>query len=576
MKGRGFSRDDQLERYLQLRGLVAEAGCVEDSYVDFMLSGVGLSPLRGRRLAEKAMAITNHVISDRVMRARLNGEGDTFPDVDERDAVLLGFEHYTARPVWLPYTSLNRHMLIAGCTGSGKTATIWGCLMQLIADGVRAFFHDAKDESKRLINQYQDRAVVLRAEQFRDNLLEPVGDPIAYFSSFGNELGRCCSLRPETWSQLIEVLVRLHHGVKPEEAYPSMKDLEGVLHHLADKQGQRTLKTAARSLGIMNATLGRRAYVRRGIDTQTEYPMVGFQCLGLNPRFQQFLSAIYLLRSQQRSMVSGHQGESLASVYVMDEGALLFSRAFGSVSGYISPQVRMVTQVRSSGTGLIIGVQELSSLDDAVLGNVGVIFCLRTPNPSTARIACDLLGLPRDSMEELQNLPPGTGYLRCAPYTSPIKVCVPHYDAGEYISDKEVAEHMAPHLEAMDARCLFAPVQSFEAQAISYSDLLCPEPEPEPMPKKDALTQDAHVLAEFFEFLLEIEAHPEFGIREHYRSIEWSDGKGNRVRKALLFNRLVCVEKRVSPRGGRPVQILKVTEQGRRFIDGYRQRETRE
>ncbi|MGZ5518831.1 MAG: hypothetical protein ACXWJX_14140, partial [Limisphaerales bacterium] len=138
------------------------------------------------------------------------------------------------------------------------------------------------------------------------NMLEPIGPSEIYFSAWASEFARAFNLRPETWTELVEILKRIERGLKPGDPYPSLKDFERVLRRLAEQDNRAKLQTAAYSLASLNAILGRTAYIRKAPDVEARYPIVIYECQGLPPRIDGFLAAIRLLRLQLKSTLEGN------------------------------------------------------------------------------------------------------------------------------------------------------------------------------------------------------------------------------------------------------------------------------
>ena len=579
-------RGQHLERFAEVLSEVHLAGVADDPYFQFMLDAAA-SPLRQRALGQRAMGILGSMVRGRALENSLRGpQPRPWPQLDPSNSIRLGPCVQTGLPVLIPLLHLTKHLLGSGKTGSGKTTAFWGYLRQLVKLGIEVLFMDHKNEGRRTLS-FCRRALVLPMDRERQNTLEPVGDSKRYYTALCGELGRAYSLRPETWTKLVTILLRLERGKAPGEPYLSLKDFELVLGRIAATEGRQSLQTAALAVGSVNATLGQAARVRRGPDVAGRWPVTVYECQGLPHRVLQFLSAVRLLRLQLRDMIVGH-AEGLRRVYFSDEGSLEFGKELSSpgASGYISPQRRLVTQVRSGGTAVVTGVQTLANTDEVLKANVGSYLCLGTQTAAETREASQLLGMPAERMDELQRLPLGMGYLRCDFHPEPVLVSIPNFDAGRYLSDAEVAERMAPAWRWLDEHTVFSDARDDVGTPLSYREILR-EDEPtgaaEPRrsgaapPMETALPQgDPGMLAEWQALLVDILEHPESGVGERYRRRGWSAGRGNRVKCAVTENGLVEAERQVSPRGGRPREILKATPRGRAFLEAYRERQTRE
>lgn len=73
-------------------------------------------------------------------------------------------------------------------------------------------------------------------------------------------------------------------------------------------------------------------------------------------------------------------------------------------------------------------------------------------------------------------------------------------------------------------------------------------------------------IGEYFELLRSCEQHSEYGVSTHYKSLGWSAGRGTRVRNKLVKLNWIEINRVVSPKGGRPREILSLTEEGKRSL----------
>jgi len=163
---------------------------------------------------------------------------------------------------------------------------------------------DHKGEGRRFLNLFPSGVIVCRPDQEFCNMLDPIGSSKIYYSAWSSEFAKGFSLRPETWTELTDQLLRIERGLRPGDSYPSLKDFEKVLWHLAEK-GRSKFETAARALSALNAVLGDTAYIRKAPVVEDRYKVIVYEAQGLPPRIDGFLSAIRLLRIQLRSTVEG-------------------------------------------------------------------------------------------------------------------------------------------------------------------------------------------------------------------------------------------------------------------------------
>ena len=92
------------------------------------------------RRERTAISPTTEIIDE--IRAGYGFEG---PALEFGAAVLDGTAHPDA-PVRIPMAAMNRHGLVAGATGTGKTKTLQLMAEQLVEQGVPVFLADIKGD----------------------------------------------------------------------------------------------------------------------------------------------------------------------------------------------------------------------------------------------------------------------------------------------------------------------------------------------------------------------------------------------------------------------------------------------
>lgn len=525
----------------------------------------GLSPLGNGEHGAKAQAILENLLTGPSILAGLALPAEPpEPDIDPRTLIFIGRRRALRRMTGISKKLLTMHLLIQGPTGSGKTNLIWFIIRQLIEAGVRVVFHDHKNEGRKLLRRYSG-VVVLRVSDFRENLLKPVGDPKQYFSTFWSEFARAYRIRRETAVKLVGISMRVFTGLKPDEPHPSLYDFACMLHRMSKSEGDSTLATAAVALESLNATLGEAATVREGPCADDVFNVVVMQCHGQPSEFLEFFMGIRLFRGHVKAIAHGHTGE-LTSAVVSDEGGIEFAKEFSaeSGSGYITPQKRLITQCRSTGTGLVIATQSVSAIDPVVISNIGSFVCLKAQSEADVRISGRLLGFPDERFDEVRNIPRWSGLLKTPSHSGAVLVDIPEVDMGDYMSDQDLETLNRKALDQLNSHTIFAPVHQDAGAPISYRDILGETMAPAPAASDSDKSFD--IRAEHMSFIREIIAHPDASVVEHYVNLGWSAGRGNRVKTDLIDNGIIESQRQTS-RNGRPIEQLVLTEKGRALFN---------
>jgi hypothetical protein len=334
-----------------------------------------------------------------------------------------------------------------------------------------------------------------------------------------------------------------------------------MLRKLSKTEGDTTLSTAATAMEGMNATFGAASTVRDGPCAEDVYNNLVVQCHGLPPEFLQFFMGIRMFRTHLKAIGKGHTGE-LTTVIVSDEGGIEFGREFASEtgSGHITPQKRAITQFRSSGVGLIIATQDVSTIHPDVLANVGSFVCLRAQSDAAVRISTRLLKLPDERMDEVRNIPRWSGLFLSPSHTASVPVDIPEVDMGDYMSDADMATLNRDGMERLNSQAVFAPIHEDAAAPLYYRDILGETSAKATSSTSAETTLD--IRDEHRAFVREILVHADASVVEHYTNLGWSAGRGTRVKTELTDNGILESQRQTS-RNGRPIERLTLSEKGR-------------
>ncbi len=303
--------------------------------------------------------------------------------------------------VRIPLGMLNRHGLVAGATGTGKTRTLQLLAEQIAANGVPVFAADVKGDLSGLAEAGQPNAKLLArteaigqrwqgiasATEFYSLGGQGAGVPIrATVSGFGPLLlSKVLGLNATQESSLGLVF---HHAERAGLPLVDLSDLRAVLTYLVSDQGKAELaelgglskqtagvilrelvtfadKGADRFFGepeIDTQEFLRTAPDGRGIVSLLEVPGVQDQ-----PEvFSTFL--MWLLADLFNELPEVGDTDAPKLVFFFDEAHLLFS---GSSKDFREQIVRTVRLIRSKGVGIVFVTQTPKDLPDDVLAQLG-------------------------------------------------------------------------------------------------------------------------------------------------------------------------------------------------------------
>ncbi|MEU7413328.1 MULTISPECIES: helicase HerA-like domain-containing protein [Streptomyces] len=304
-------------------------------------------------------------------------------------------------PVRIPLTVLNRHGLVAGATGTGKTKTLQLMAEQLSAQGVPVFLADIKGDLSGIARpgQENDRVRARSGEVGRQ--WTPAAFPAEFLALGG--LGHGIPVRATVTSfgpVLLAKALRLnqtqeqslglifHYADTKGLELIDLKDLRAVVAFLTSDEGRAELKnigglstatagvilrslTAFEAQGMTDffgepefdtADLLRTGEDGRGIVSVLELPAVQEKPL----LFSTFL--MWLLADLFHDLPEVGDADKPKLVFFFDEAHLLFDDASKAFLESITQTVRLI---RSKGVGVFFVTQTPRDVPGEVLGQLG-------------------------------------------------------------------------------------------------------------------------------------------------------------------------------------------------------------
>src|SRR3982751_4075805 len=339
------------------------------------------------------------------------------PALELGAAVLEGDAHPEAR-VRMPLAMLNRHGLVAGATGTGKTKTLQLIAEQLSDNGVPVFLADIKGDvsgmaapgavSDRITQRAKDTATDWKARGFPAEFLNlggqgGTGTPVrATMTSFGPILlSKVLGLNETQESSLGLVF---HFADRAGLPLLDLKDLRAVIQHLTSDEGKADLEELG---GLSSATAGvilreliglednggdvffgepefdTHDLLRTTSDGKGILSIMELQGLQASPQlFSTFL--MWLLADLFHDLPEMGDVEKPKLVFFFDEAHLLFDGASKAFLDAIAQTVRLI---RSKGGGIFFVTQTPRDVPDDVLAQLGsrVQHQLRAHTPNDAK-----------------------------------------------------------------------------------------------------------------------------------------------------------------------------------------------
>jgi DNA helicase HerA-like ATPase len=304
--------------------------------------------------------------------------------------------------VGLPLSMLNRHGLVAGASGTGKTRTIQGLAGRLSDAGVPCFLADLKGDVSGMAEAGEaDDPLNARIEQLEVRF-RPHGVPVELLTLSG-DAARGVPLRTAVSSFGAPLLAKVlglndtqssdlglvfHFADVNGLLLVGLKDLRAVLEYLGTDRGQAEVADLG---GVSTATLGlllRKLVeleqqgvdklfgepsfdvgdlLRRDPDGKGMVSVLELGGMGDRPRvFSTFM--LWLLAELLETLPGVGDLDQPRLVFFFDEAHLLFDDASKE---FIDQVRRMVRLIRSKGVGVFFISQLPEDLPDEVLAQLG-------------------------------------------------------------------------------------------------------------------------------------------------------------------------------------------------------------
>jgi DNA helicase HerA-like ATPase len=363
----------------------------------------------------------------------------------ELGSVVLDGTAYPEAQVRVPLEMMNRHGLIAGATGTGKTKTLQGLAEQLSAAGVPVVVADIKGDLSGLLQPgATNDKITQRNADTGDADWKPTAFPVEFLALGG--VGTGIPLRatmtgfgPTLLSKVLDLNdtqesslnLIFHFADKAGLTLLDLKDLRAVIQYLVSDEGKADLKGLG---GLSSTTAGVILRDLIGLEDQGADDFFGepefettdllrtaadgrgiissVELANLQDRPQLFSTFLmWLLADLFHELPEIGDADKPKLVFFFDEAHLLFN---GASKAFLQSVTQTVRLIRSKGVGIFFVTQNPQDVPDDVLGQLGnrVQHALRAFTPDdAAALSKAVKTYPKttdyDLAEDLQKL--GTG-----------------------------------------------------------------------------------------------------------------------------------------------------------------------
>ncbi len=335
----------------------------------------------------------------------------------ELGGLMLDATTLTPTHVRIPLAMLNRHGLVAGATGTGKTKTLQLLAEQLSAAGVPVFAADIKGDLSGLATPGAASDKISARASSVGQTWAATGFPVDYYALGGEGTGiplrvTMSAFGPVLLSKVLglndtqesSLGLVFHYADQAGLPLLDLADLRAVVAHLTSDEGKPELKALG---GLSSATAG--VILRELIAFQDQ----GAEAFFGEPEFESadllqtaadgrgLISLVELPHLQDRPAIFStflmwlladlfHDLPEVGDVdrpklvFFFDEAHLLFNDASKAFLDQIAQTVRLI---RSKGVGVFFVTQSPTDVPDAVLAQLGsrIQHQLRAHTPNDAK-----------------------------------------------------------------------------------------------------------------------------------------------------------------------------------------------
>jgi len=331
---------------------------------------------------------------------------------------LVNGEPVVDAQVRIPLGMTNRHGLVAGATGTGKTKTLQGLAEQLSSAGVPVFAADIKGDLSGIASPGEPNDKLLARTRGIGQDWQPLAAPVEYFSLGGRGNGvpiraTVTSFGPLMLSKVLglnktqesSLGLVFHYADQVGLPLVDLGDLRAVLQYLTSDEGKAELASigglSKQTAGVILRELTNFAeagadvffgepeidvnlFLRTAADGRGTVSLLEVPEVASSPQvFSTFL--MWLLADLFNTLPEVGDLDKPKLVFFFDEAHLLFTGASKDFVAQITQTVRLI---RSKGVGIFFVTQTPKDVPDEVLAQLGsrIQHQLRahTPDDATA------------------------------------------------------------------------------------------------------------------------------------------------------------------------------------------------
>jgi DNA helicase HerA-like ATPase len=321
---------------------------------------------------------------------------DAAPAKPPADSVYIG---QSVKPEFIWLRLANRHGLVTGATGTGKTVTLQGLAEGFSDQGVPVFCADVKGDLSGVAEKGEPKPWIEQRDKEIGYTQDYKAYPVIFWDLFGDkghpiratvsELGPLLLSRLMDLSEAQEGVLNIAFKIADDEKLPllDLKDLQALLQNLADRAGDLTTKygnitkasvgSIQRSLLVLQQQGAEHFFgepslkisdlMRTARDGRGYISVLSAERLMESPRlYATFL--LFLMSELFEELPEVGDPDKPKLVFFFDEAHLLFKDSPKALLDKVEQVVRLI---RSKGVGVYFVTQNPLDIPDTVSRQLG-------------------------------------------------------------------------------------------------------------------------------------------------------------------------------------------------------------
>ncbi len=327
------------------------------------------------------------------------------PSIEEQEGIPIGVDLESRWPVIIPFKQLNKHMIVIGPTGRGKTTLLASLIEGIVSmSSIKVFAIDYKGDLVKLLKPAL--LDIVEPQNYPISILQKPSfiDVIEWSLYVSDVLSNILGIEQNYITKILAKIYRIDikkETIKKILLDPDLSILSSVIELLTSKSDYEK--------------------IRRIVDEN-----VVFDVSGYGTSYQNTYTGL-LLGIYKKIVLSDKK--NIQRIVIIDE-AWRISR--------LKLLLELIKEGRSRNLGVVLATQNPSDLPREIIENVHLIVIFGSPNEDYRESIRKILGVPRDIVSKLSYLNVGEAILLNALDPHPIFVRI---RPPRMLYEKKVSSH---------------------------------------------------------------------------------------------------------------------------------------